>query len=85
MKTVLKQYSVTDIIVQTTSEVTAREFGADLSVALRESLSTPAPGDTSLIRAGWYPRWNMAPSSRALVIAPYMGERGERRQLGYGS
>ena len=49
-------------IVQATSpEEIAREFGADLSVALRESLSTPASGDTSLIRAGWYPRWNMAP------------------------
>ena len=70
-------------IVQATSpEEIAREFGADLSVALRESLSTPAPGDTSLIRAEWYPRWNMAPSSRALVIAPYRGERGEGRQLG---
>jgi len=41
-------------IVQATSpEEIAREFGADLSAALRESLSTPASGDTSLVRAGW--------------------------------
>jgi hypothetical protein len=34
-------------IVQATSpEEIAWEFGADLSVALRESLSTPAPGDS---------------------------------------
>jgi hypothetical protein len=73
-------------IVQATSpEEIARELGADLGVALRESLSTPAPGDTSLIRGGWYPRWNMAPSSRALVIALYTGERGEGRQPGCGS
>jgi hypothetical protein len=44
-------------IVQATSpEEIAREFGADLSVVMRESLSTPAVGDTSLVRAGWYPR-----------------------------
>jgi putative SOS response-associated peptidase YedK len=69
-------------IVQATSpEEIAREFGADLSVALRESLSGSAAGDTSAIRAGWYPRWNMAPSSRAIVITP--AEAGSR--LGYGA
>jgi len=40
-------------IVQATSpEEIAREFGADLRVGARKSLSTPAIGDTSLVRAG---------------------------------
>ena len=44
-------------IVQATSpEEIAREFAAYLSVGVRESLSTPSIGDTSLVRAGWYPR-----------------------------
>jgi putative SOS response-associated peptidase YedK len=69
-------------IVQATSpEEIAREFGADLSVGVRESLSTPAIGDTSLVRAGWYPRWNMAPSSRILMVAP---AAGESRVVEYG-
>ena len=69
-------------IVQATSpEEIAREFGADLSVGVRESLSTPAVGDTSLVRAGWYPRWNMAPSSRIVMVAP---AAGESRVVEYG-
>ena len=69
-------------IVQATSpEEIAREFGADLSVGVRESLSTPAIGDTSLVRAGWYPRWNMAPSSRIVMVAP---AAGESRVVEYG-
>jgi len=72
-------------IVQATSpEEIAREFGADLSVGVRESLSTPATGDTSLVRAGWYPRWNMAPSSRILMVAPAAGPAGESRVVEYG-
>jgi putative SOS response-associated peptidase YedK len=69
-------------IVQATSpEEIAREFGADLSVGVRESLSAPAIGDTSLVRAGWYPRWNMAPSSRIVMVAP---AAGESRVVEYG-
>jgi cyclase len=62
----------------------AREFGADLSVGVRESLSTPAVGDTSLVRAGWYPRWNMAPSSRIVMVALASGAVGESRVVEYG-
>jgi hypothetical protein len=44
------------IVHATSPQEIAREFGADLSAALRESLSTPALGDTSLIHVGRQPR-----------------------------
>jgi hypothetical protein len=44
------------IVHATSPQEIAREFGADLSAALRESLSTPALGDMSLIHAGRQPR-----------------------------
>jgi len=59
-------------IVQATSpEEIAREFGADLSVGVRESLSAPAIGDTSLVRVGRHPCWRLAPSSRILRLIGY--------------
>ncbi|MFM9165923.1 MAG: SOS response-associated peptidase [Candidatus Limnocylindrus sp.] len=75
-------------IVQATSpEEIAREFGAELDPAVVASVGVEksGAGDTSAIRGRWYPRWNMAPSSRALVVAPYKEERGSGRTLGYGS
>lgn len=52
-------------IVQATSpDEIAREFGASV--------------ESESVRSDWSPRWNLAPTSRALIVAP-SGERGDGR------